>query len=173
MDTEGPPHDQGGLRRCCRSAPHLHVLPHGGRNTEGPPHDQGGLCHRPSLPVETPPTIEAPNTVALKGPLRPPQERRCQRTPKTEALLHRTPSPPPQTHIASPLRGLPDLPTKRPKECLPQGRDGFDNHQTRHQDNHQPSDPTTTDSGMMNQRRGHALDPNGHRRQSNLATAAK
>jgi hypothetical protein len=50
-----------------------------------------------------PPTIEAPNTVAPKGPYL---------MSKTKALRYGTPSPPPQTNVASPPGGLPDLPPK-------------------------------------------------------------
>jgi hypothetical protein len=97
-------------------------------------------------------------------------------TPKAEALRHGTPSPPPpppQTHVASPPGGLPDLPAKRPKECLLQGREGFNNHKTHCHDDHQPPDPTATDAGMANQRRDHAPNLVGRQRRSDLATIAK
>jgi hypothetical protein len=68
---------------------------------------------------------------------------------------------------------MPDLLAKQPKECLPQGREGFDIHQTCRQDDHQPSDPTTTNIGMSNQRRGHTPDPDERRYRSDLTTATK
>jgi hypothetical protein len=161
--------------RCRRSTPHLHVLPHGGRNTEGPPHDQGGLRRRSAVPVQTP-HHGGSQYNRIKGALHPPPERRHQSTPKAEALRHGTPSPPPpppQTHVASPPGGLPDLPAKRPKECLLQGREGFNNHKTHCHDDHQPPDPTATDAGMANQRRDHAPNLVGRQRRSDLATIAK
>jgi hypothetical protein len=102
----------------------------------------------------------------IEGALHPPPERRHQSTPKAEALHHGTPSPPPQTHVASPPGGLPDLTAKRPKECLLQGREGFNNHQTHRHDDHQPPDPTATDAGMVNQRRDHAPNLVGRQRRS-------
>jgi hypothetical protein len=81
-----------------------------------------------------------------KGGLHPSLKRRRQCTPKTRALRQGMSSPPPQTHVASPPGGLLDLPAKRLKESMSQGREGFDNHQTHHQDNHQHLDPTTIDA---------------------------
>jgi hypothetical protein len=120
-------------------------------DTEGPPHDQGGLCCQPTGPIGTPHHRGSQHS-RTKGALRPTMDNRRQRTLRTKALRQEIPSPPLKTHVASPPGGLPDLIAKRPNERLHQGGVGFDNQQTSHHGDHQPSNPTTTDIQMAKQR---------------------
>jgi hypothetical protein len=65
-----------------------------------------------------PPTIESPNIAAPKGPCTPSRETTLVHA-KDQSTLPRNVIVAPQTHVASPPGGLPNLPAKRPKERLP------------------------------------------------------
>jgi hypothetical protein len=141
---------------CRRSTPHLHVLPHGGRNTEGPPQDQGGLRRRPTVLVQTP-TMEAPNTAASKGP--------CTHRQRDDTKAHQRSKHSAMERHHHHHRLTSYLHREGYQICLLNDQKSAYSKEER--------DSTTTDVGMANQRRDHAPNLVGRQRRSDLTTVAK
>jgi hypothetical protein len=73
------------------------------------PLNQGGFLRQPVVPIGIPPTMEAPNAAAPKGPCASHRRTNAITCRRPEALHRETPPPPMKNHAASPPRGLLDL----------------------------------------------------------------
>jgi hypothetical protein len=139
--------------RHCRCAPRLHRPPPWRPETPRECHTTKVVSIAGPRYPTGPPTIEAPNTAAPKEPCAPtremtPMHAKDRSTPLGDATTTAADS----HRIAT--KGLPDLPAKRSKKRLHQGRGEINYHQTSHHHDHQPLGSTTTDAGMVNQRPG-------------------
>jgi hypothetical protein len=100
---------QKGARRH-RCAPCLLTLSHRGRRHREPATQPRWFPSPARGAHRDPPTMEAPNAAAPKGPCASHRRTNAITCRRPEALHRETPPPPMKNHAASPPRGLLDLP---------------------------------------------------------------